>query len=257
MLNYIRAEFYKVAHRKYPYIALIILLLLEGLLVSGWAFTNYHGNTIDFYTGFTMLVSLLSIGFIASGLTCDMVLAGQNKHGALKNEVSFGLSRTRIYFGKLIVQTCMSLLYCVVMVGFYFALCWVTLYHFDPAKDVLALKISAWSLSCALPVWLGCQALCNACLFLVHAEVAAMILAMFPFFALDSVLDIAGKLFYGTLAGDILAKVLRYLPGTILSESYQVVGVRPFMGRAWVVGAFWMIAPTLLGLYFFHRKEIK
>ena len=257
MLNYIRAEFYKVFHRKYPYISLIILLFFEGLLVSGWVFTNHHGNTIDFYSGFTMLVSLLSVGCIASGLTCDMVLAAQNKHGTLKNEVSFGLSRTRIYFGKLIVQTCMSLLFCVVMIGFYSALCWFTLYHFDSAKDVLALKISAWSLGCALPIWLGCQALCNACLFLIHSEIAATILAMIPFFALDTVIDIASKLFSGSLAGDILAKVLEYIPGIILSKSYALVGVWSFMGKAWTVGAFWIIVPTVLGLYFFHKKEIK
>ena len=39
MLNYIRAEFYKVFRRKYTWITLVIMLALEALLVSGWVFS--------------------------------------------------------------------------------------------------------------------------------------------------------------------------------------------------------------------------
>lgn len=51
MVNYIRAEFYKVFRRRYTWITLVVLLALEALMVAGWMFTNSHGNHVDFYTG--------------------------------------------------------------------------------------------------------------------------------------------------------------------------------------------------------------
>lgn len=64
MLNYIRAEFYKVFRRKYTWITLVIVLALEALLVSGWVFTNVHGNHVDFYSGATMAVTLVERGLL-------------------------------------------------------------------------------------------------------------------------------------------------------------------------------------------------
>ena len=55
MVNYIRAEFYKVFRRRYTWITLVVLLALEALMVAGWMFTNSHGNHVDFYTGAGML----------------------------------------------------------------------------------------------------------------------------------------------------------------------------------------------------------
>ena len=62
MVNYIHGEFYKVLRRKYPYICLALLLAGAGLLVWGWAFTNAHGNHVDFAAGGGMAVSLLAMG---------------------------------------------------------------------------------------------------------------------------------------------------------------------------------------------------
>ena len=40
MVNYIRAELYKVFRRKYTWITLVVVLAPESLLVAAWAFTN-------------------------------------------------------------------------------------------------------------------------------------------------------------------------------------------------------------------------
>ena len=80
MVNYIRAEFYKVFRRRYTWITLVVLLALEALMVAGWMFTNSHGNHVDFYTGAGMLCVMLALGFYATLLTCDMVFADQYKN---------------------------------------------------------------------------------------------------------------------------------------------------------------------------------
>ena len=153
MINYMRGEFYKVFRRKYTWITLVVVLALESLLVAGWAFTNSHGNHVDFYTGAGMLCTMLSLGFYATLLTCDMVFASQYKYSTLKNEVSFGISRSRIYLGKFVVELIVSLLFMVVMVGFYLALCWLTLYR-DPERDAYIMQVVGYCLATALPLWM-------------------------------------------------------------------------------------------------------
>ena len=257
MLNYIRAEFYKVFRRKYTWITLVIVLALEALLVSGWVFTNVHGNHVDVYTGVTMLAVLLSMGFYATLITGDMVFAGQYKNSTLKNEVSFGLSRSRIYLGKLIVQTILSVLYCVVMVAFYIGLCWLTLYH-DPAQDALAMQIVGYCLVVVLPLWIGAQALTCACMFLVKSELGGALLSVGIFAVLPEIIQLAA-LFAGVgrPAGDALMTVYSHMPTVMADTAKELVGDWAYCGKAWIVGAVWFAVSTAVGLWGFHRKEIK
>ena len=119
MRNYLAAECYKVFHRKYFYLSLLVVLALEGLIVWGSWFTWSNGNTgMDFYSAAITMVMLLSIGLYATILTGDMVFSEQYKYNTLKNEVAFGVPRWRIYLGKLTVATLVALVAAVVMTVF-------------------------------------------------------------------------------------------------------------------------------------------
>lgn len=257
MLNYIRAEFYKVFRRKYTWITLITVLALEALLVSGWVFTNVHGNHVEFYNGVVMLAVMLTVGFCATLVTGDMVFAGQHKNSTLKNEVSFGLSRSRIYLGKLIVQTVLSVLYCVVMVAFYIGLCWLTLYH-DPVQDGAAMQIVGYCLAVALPLWIGVQALTCACMFLIKSELGSALISMSIFMVLPTVIELAG-LFAGvdTPVGAGLTAVYNHMPTVMADGARALVGDWAYCGKAWIVGAVWFSGFTAIGLCGFQKKEIK
>ena len=257
MPNYIRAEFYKVFRRKYTWITLVIVLALEALLVSGWVFTNVHGNHVDFYSGATMAVTLLSVGFCATLITGDMVFAGQYKNSTLKNEVSFGLNRARIYLGKLIVQTLLSVLYCVVMVAFYVGLCWLTLYR-DPVQDELAMQIVGYCLAVAFPLWIGVQALTCACMFLIKSELGGAFLSVGIFMLLPNIIQIAALLAgLGRPVGDMLMAVYNHMPTVMADTAKELVGDWAYCGKAWIIGAVWLAAFTVIGLCGFQRKEIK
>lgn len=171
MVNYIRAEFYKVFRRRYtdhPG----GLLALEALMVAGWMFTNSHGNHVDFYTGAGMLCVMLALGFYATLLTCDMVFADQYKNGTMKNEVSFGIPRTRIYLGKFLVSLAVSLLFMAVMAAFYLGLCYLALFH-DPEADAVAMQMVGYCLLTALPLWVGVLACTCAFRFLIKSDLWA------------------------------------------------------------------------------------
>ena len=265
MFNYIRAEFYKLVRRKYTYIALGFFLLLEGLLVACYAFHNAHSNPTPFGGAIPIVVEMGAVGFCICLLTADIVFAGQYKNSTLKNEVSFGLSRTRIYLGKLIAQTLLSILYLVAMMGFFLGACAIVLpidpplapgepLYYTLAEN--ALIIVGWFLAAGLPLWIAGQAAACTCQFLINGDMAASFVYVGIVFVLEPILQIAGALTGGRV-GDVLFKICAYLPGPLLDSAKSTVGDWSYMGQTWIVGLFWLTVCTAVGLYGFNRKEIK
>lgn len=257
MLNYIRAEVYKLLHRPYTYVTLAVMLALEALYASMFAFHNSHSMATPFGGAVVTIVEMGFIGFCICLLTGDIVFAGQYKNSTLKNEVSFGLSRTQIYLGKFLAQTLLSIVYLVVMMAFFLGLCAVCLPMESSAfySAANAMTIVGYFLAAGLPLWIGAQAALCMCLFLVNGEMASSFLYVGIMFVLETILDVAGLLIGGGV-GRLLLEVVQYFPVRMLSGAKAVVGDPVYLGQAWLVGAFWVAASTAVGLYGFKKKEI-
>lgn len=260
MLNYIRAEIYKLLHRPYTYITLGVMLALEALYASMFVFHNSHSSATPFGGAVITIVEMGAIGFCICLLTGDIVFAGQYKNSTLKNEVSFGLSRTQIYLGKFLAQTLLSIVYLLVMMAFFLGLCALCL-PMEPESTVFysaseALAIVGYFLAAGLPLWIGGQAAACMCLFLVNGDMAGSFLYVGIVFVLENILDVMGLLIGGR-AGALLLDVIQYFPVRMLNGAKGVVGDMAYLGSAWIVGAFWVAVCTAIGLYGFHRKEIK
>ena len=263
MLNYIRAEIYKLLHRPYTYITLGVMLVLEGLLVAGHAFHNAHSLATPFGGAIVLITDMGIIGFCMCMITGDVVFAGQEKNATLKNEVSFGLSRTQIYMGKFLAQTLLSITYLVVMIGFYLGACAVILpieplpvEGFYSISSTNGLIIVGYFLAVGLPLWIGGQAVMCMCLFLVNGEQTSSFLYVGIMFVLEAVISIVSS-FAGGRTGEILALIGSHMPRPMLEIAKSVVGDWAYMGKAWLVGAFWVAVCTAVGLYGFKKKEIK
>ena len=108
MLNYIKAELWKVFRRKSCYVLAALLLFCAHLY--GWLFSG--GYFADLAAG----VSLTMVtGMPLAPLLAHLVDAGSRD--TLKNELSFGLSRGRIYWGKLAAGLLLGLLLALILVG--------------------------------------------------------------------------------------------------------------------------------------------
>ena len=166
--DYTRAELFKVLHRPYTYLFLAVMLAGEALLAALWASNVTSSNTITFTDGAGILVMGLSMGLYCAIVTGDMVFSDQFKNNTLKNEVSFGLPRGRIYLGKLLAACITAVCLCAVMIVFYLGLCRVLLPG-DPESNLATLKLVGYCLLVALPLWLGAQALVNLVFFLIKA----------------------------------------------------------------------------------------
>lgn len=258
MLNYLRAECYKVFHRKYFWVTLLVLLGLESLLVGGWAFINHNGAHVCFDEALHMIGYELVLGLYFTVLVGDIVFAGQYKNGTLKNEVSFGLPRWRIYLGKMIAQMMTALVMCFVMMVYYVALCALVLPADGTVSNYEALQEFGTLLLCALPVWLGTQSMVCACLFLIKGGTAAAITAVGIIALLPIGVELLGLIYGAYPFGETMLKVYTWLPSPMLERVLFHVtdGDWGYVGNLCLAGGAWFVGSTALGLWRFSRKEI-
>lgn len=256
MLNYIRAELYKLFHRKYFWITLLVTLTLESLLVGGWAFINMHGAHVSFDEALYTVTYELVMGLYFTIIAGDIVFAGQYKNATLKNEVSFGLPRWRIYLGKLCAQLITALLMCFVMMAYYIAICRLFLPVDTTLGGQAALANIATQLLYALPLWIGAQAAVCACLFCIKGGTGASITAVALFGALPVALEFLGLMFSHQSFGQALLLAYDWLPSQLLQRIGNRVGDWGYFAQTCLVGGTWLVVPTALGLWNFSRKEI-
>ena len=256
MLDYLRAECYKLLRRSYLWTALLVVGGLELALVLLWAWTNGDMVNVTASVGFTMVLYLLSVGYYATAITSDIVFSDQYKYNTLKNEVAYGIPRARIYLGKLFAGCLLSVGICAVLLGWYALLCALMLPGDGAALE--ALKVLGFALLCAFPVWLGSQALYLLCFFSIRGNTAATILGICIIALLGQVLTFLSLLLSmpaPTLA-DCLLAVHRLLLTSPLENFTAAVWDWSRVSWAWLVGAGWCVGTTALGLWRFSRKEI-
>ena len=280
MLNYIRAELYKATHRVYTWIMLVLIFLGEGFMFLIW-FDNRSYMT--FYQAVHVVGMMMIMGFIATFFTCDIVFAGQHQNGTLKNEVSFGLSRNKIYLGKFIAMTILSLAAMVIALGVYLGVCrlmlpdhtanaaWLPEYNAYAGGGIFAFEEIGLAVLTELPVWLGCQAIICAASFLLNSAIVANITAFGVVIGSHFVVGFFGMLINnGGPVQQLLYRIYQWLPYEILLAEYPGVGRYedlPYptsleinwamITKGWIIGMFWLIFATAVGLHFFRKKEIK
>jgi ABC-2 type transport system permease protein len=249
MLNYLKAECFKVSRRKYPYLFLLFILLGEALIL----FTFWMVNTSTAHNNFdnTVLVLMVAmpIGLYLAVVVCDMVFSDQYKHNTLKNEVSFGISRTKLYMGKLIASVVVALVMLAAIMGFYLLgslLCM-------PPGDNTALTMAGLgvSLLASLPLWLGAVGLTIALFFNIRSNVGAAFAAVGVIGFLPGALKMAALL-TGNEIFLTIRSVCLLAPFDNLNTMVEANGL---IG-AWLIGMGWLIGSTVIGLLFFQRKEI-
>lgn len=254
MLNYVRAELYKVTHRPYSYLFLIVVVGLELLLIGGVALANVGTTFIHAYSAdmlMTML-PLLSTGLYLTLIVGDMVFSDQYKHGTLKNEISFGISRSRVYLGKLMTEAIVGVILVPIVVGIYLALSLVLLPGDEDTGMMLRLLGNA--LAGAIPLYLGALGVTHLFFSNIKSSMLASLLPVFLLAAGGPAMDLAANFAPGALGAvaKVIYPVLLTTPFDKLSGDLGW----PFLLNAWAIGLTWLIVTTLLGLTLFHKKEI-
>ena len=118
MLNYVKAEFYRVARGKEAYLTCGILCALvvaanATLAAFGASDPYFSYNTARF--SFSNLISMLTLTFAIGAILAFVLYGDDRKNGTLKNALMHGCSRASVFAGKCLV-TCAAGLVCMVVV---------------------------------------------------------------------------------------------------------------------------------------------
>ena len=251
MLNYIKAELWKVSRRQVFYILLALLVLCTAVF-TGTSSLN----------GFPSLAAAVSntmiTGFLAAPLLVQLVDGGGPD--TLKNELSFGLSLGRIYWGKLCAALALGLGFCLLLVGGSLLAGWMFLPRGGGDAVWYGWRLVGFCLAGALPVWCGLFAMCHTLALLVRSTAAWVAGYYLTFFIGQPVLVLLAMLFFNiyeatpafTLLTAVLMPYSLLMPAVLedwLTGQYQL--------WCWGVGLGWLAAAAALGLLLLARRDVR
>lgn len=267
MLRSIQAECYKATHRIYFRVCMAVAALFSVGVVLCLYFikTEASGvNPINMPFAVTALLFGMSAGLCLVILGVDIVFSEQYKYNTLKNEVSFGISRLRIYISRwLVTLLVLGILY-LVLIGVYTLASLILLglpsqadaqamYGVDVGQSVFNAfrALGAYTLA-ALPLWLGGMSLALACLFLIPNSTMASFTYLGILLLLPALLDNLGQ-YVNPIFTALYHLTLNY------QMDQLIVGDLPWdkIGQCWLIGLGWTVVSTAVGAALFARKEIK
>ena len=250
MLNYIKAELWKAAHRRgicIFYLVLFLLAIVYCTQISGGAFPNVLSG----------LCMTLVLGALMGPILAQQVDGGTQD--TLKNELSFGRSREQIYLGKLASVLLIGFL----VAGGIFLVCvgggWLFTDHSDTPSVQVSLEVFLFALAGAIPLWCGMAAVCHmSALIIPSTSVWVAGYYILFFFGQPILVLIASAFFYGSTGCwqmDLLEAIL--MPYTLLMPQFLSGWLTwEYQLWCWSIGLGWLLVSTLVGLLLFQRKEI-
>lgn len=274
MLNYLSGELYKMCRHKSLYFGVGLLLILECMVFSPLAWVQedmaFHQEILLAFFNVALFIGLFIAPIFA-------VLAFDNQHGnaTMKNEIVYGIPRSRIYFGKMIAGWIVGTMAALLVTAVYLIRALSISTHFGNIDSVLmgtfASFIGHWM------TWLSIYSFTFFLLMLLRGPIAAVAIAYvatmvgFPISMMGFSegwiapwLRTACQLFYTAplnfvLEGSVVLGVtvdgepLNGLP--VLELAGRLVGSHfPYMLGVCLL---WTVGLSLFGLAIFSRREIK
>ena len=255
MKDYLTAEWGKAVARPYYRIYLAVMAALAAGLALTWWWTGREGMFRgSFGECLSLLVPFLATGLYLAVVVADVVFSDQYKTGTLKNEVSYGIPRRRIYLGKLITAAGAGLLLVFLTLLVYAVLCRL----FIPVgpEDWAPIQTFLFRLVSAVPLWLGSLALTMTAMFNIAHTIPMIALVL-------TVLMGLGPVFRGLigLGVDWLSALAGALCRLTLTAPLDLAGVALWdpahLLWCWGVGLGWLAAAAALGLLLLARRDVR
>lgn len=175
MLNYLSAELYKLRFHAGLYLGTALLLLLEFLVFLPGIMIREVGRDYipwDVLLGF--MVSAMMVGIFIAPIFAAMVFDNQYGNGTMKNEIVFGMPRSRIYLGKMLAGAIAGTLVALLSVGFFLGLTFLLGGPPTAAGEYLVEFYLEGILTQWL-IWLGVYAFSFWVLYLLHSSIGAIL----------------------------------------------------------------------------------
>lgn len=252
MLNYLSAEWYKLRRTKGIFLAfgLLLAMIVSIFVPVFW----YEEPTTKVYAA--AYQAFLFLGFFLAPIFAVRAFDDQYGRGTLKNEIVYGIPRSRIYLGKLALGALTGTGAALVVLGFYLLMCLVTGGWEADAVPYLRLCVDG-TLLC-LPLWLASMALAFTLQALFRSSAGAIALDyIFLLFSMPLVL-VAPETPTNSFLWNFFSFWHFISPFRSL---YTLFGgdwpTLASLSYSWLVGLGWIAVTTAVGLLVFERRELK
>ncbi|MBQ2239042.1 MAG: hypothetical protein II321_06345 [Lachnospiraceae bacterium] len=259
MIASLRAEWYKLTHRAYPFIFLLLSMGCAALivLVTKMILPMMEHFNMGYDAG-----QVLDMGFYASSnivwylliVTEDIAFTSEYKFRTMKNVITRGENRTKLYLSRLFMGW-MVLVIGVVLVTLTYMACVRIFYGADPSLTLEGYVSLAKQVLCGLFLWMGGQSLIHMMAFLIQNEMlwGCGYLAIFSF--LPNGVWILKSVFGDNVLLDLFSDSLLTTQMTnLVNDGVQDAGT---VLSCFLMGAVYVIVTTMVGILFFRRKEVR
>lgn len=259
MINYLKSELYRILYRKGTY---LFILICSALLVSSnvvLALVDKAEENFPYATTYFSLGNLITnfpfIFLICIGVA-SMIFGNEHNNHTMKNNISYGLSRGRIYFGKFIIEVIYSLIAFFIISGCHVGSAYLILEHSSP--KVLEMLLDTFVVT--LPLLLLSLATTNSFAFIMEGTGSAIASTIGVLLAFPLVTNFLGMKF------KVFRDLASVLPWNMINNlDYDFVNfqlLQPWEGMKgyymyWTAGMVQLIIICAIGYMVFRRKEIK
>lgn len=251
MRNYIKAELYRSFNRVYFWgtTASIVLtaLLFNGLLL----YMNYKlDQSISLVYLMEAGIMMLSAPYYLVLVFADMITSEEQKNLTLKNVIGSGLSRSKMYVGKLIATVILAFISAGIILGAYLG-SGLVLFGLGDTFSMGLLQDFSLRIVAAIPLWISGIAVVTFLAMLIKNNTLFAIVCGFSVF-IPSVLRLLG-----TLVAEIFTIIYDYLPTTQFKLLTQpdVLTSAQFMESVGA-GIIHTLIFVVIGLIYTKRKTI-
>lgn len=260
MLNYMKSELYRARHSaeiRGTAIGLLGLILFMNLILSIMSgLPHFHYGITSF--SYSMLVSMPMLYCYVAGDVAVMLYESDKRNGTLGNSIAYGISRTRIFFGKCIVTFLTSLFLLLLALPAYILSAMLLLEEAGPTV--------VWDMLAEVP---AVSLIATAALILANVLLELFDNSFFSVLAWLAILVIVPKILLlagmGMSSGsEFLLDVAMWMPANFLSAGMQVNmsqcitvwDTAEGMAKCLLSGAAGILAFSAAGVLLLRKREL-
>ena len=257
MCNYVKSEWYRITHSYTIYLFTGILSVLTLLLnIVLFLFDKFEEGfqygTVAFSLG---NIAHMTILFYMGMIVAILLFAGEKKHGALKNAIAFGFSRTEIFLGKCIVSTAISLCSMVVILVVYIGSAVLLL---EPGVEPDAVAIILKGVACNLIMAVAFEILAIMLSAVFEKEMVGLIVWYLIMTVIPQICRMIG------LRSELFSNIAAWMPHNYLGNEVVVTmsgwsclwQTPEGVAKCLIAGVTGLIVFLLLGLVICKKQEV-
>ena len=254
MSSYLKSEIYRLVHSKGTYIFIAcctaVVVLLEVLLAvfpTQYTTTKYAFSSMFSNLGVVMMLCLSIV---------SVVFAEESKNHTLKNAVAYGISRSDIFFGRLMAELLLAIISFVIVIGAYIAGGYMLLAN----SGQIYLTELITGMAGAIPILILCVVFTHALYYIVDNEITLSVIWFVIIFAIPKIIGLLG------MKVEAAAAIAKWMPWFIITDVGSDTETGAFiigwltqdgMMRCLLVGIIGSIVFYIIGLAALNKKEIK